>query len=68
MGNKRTEKAITELALIQLQARIKYPQIGYWNRLQYETTDSPFQLQRVMSTQTPEIATKLQAWGDKWIS
>ena len=68
MGNKRTEKAITELSLIQLQARIKYNQIGYWNRLQYETADSLFQLRRIMSTQTPEIATKLQAWGDKWIN
>ena len=66
MGNKRSDKALTELALIEMRSHIERNQIGYWDHLRYEMNDSAFRLQRVMSTQTPEIAAELQSWGEKW--
>lgn len=66
MRKERPVKAITELALIEFRANVTYSQAGYWSDLNYQTDDSAFKLERIISTQNPEIAAKLRAWGEKW--
>lgn len=60
------EKALAELALIELKSKTAHNQIGYWHDLRYKQPDSLFKLHQIANQQTPKIAAELIAWGEKW--
>jgi hypothetical protein len=64
---KRTEQAIAELGLIQLQSNITPDQTGYWMDLRHDQgKESEFKIERICERQSAEVAAKLRAWLIRW--
>jgi len=64
---QRSDEALAQFALIQIQAEVIPSQVGYWEDLRWKQTDSAFKLGRIMETQTEEIQKQLREWAQRWL-